>query len=169
MTEVSEARFRDEAAIRAHLEAIRWPNGPVCPHCGTVNHAYRIGKKPGLYRCGDAGCRKNFNVKSRTLFEWSRIPLNKWLLATHLILSSEDGISPRQLGHILGFNYWTALRLARRIREALLPVLKRRRFVSRDVVRRLLNTPPKHATRNRARSKKKGQPKRRMWGRHPRG
>ena len=169
MREISEARFRDEAAIREYLEAIRWPKGPVCPHCGTVNHAYRIANKPGLYRCGNTGCRKNFNVKSRTIFEWSHTPLNKWLLATHLILSSKERVSARQLGRILGFrHYRPAWLMARRIREALLPVLKRRRFVSRDVVRRLLNTPPKHATRRR-RSKKKGQPKRRMWGRDPRG
>src|SRR5262249_47012504 len=155
MTKVSEARFRDEAAIREYLEALRWPNGPVCPHCGTVNHAYRIANKPGLYRCGNTGCRKNFNVKSRTLFEWSHVPLNKWLLATHLILSSKEGVSARQLGRILGFRQYRPTGLmARRIREALKPVLKRRRFVSRDVIRRLLNTPPKHITRRRPRRKR---------------
>jgi transposase-like protein len=167
MTEVSVARFRDEAAIREYLERIRWPNGPVCPHCGTVNHAYRITNKPGVYRCSD--CRKDFNVKRRTIFEGSHIPLNKWLLATHLILSSKEGVSARQLGRILGFgSYRAGWLMARRIREALQPVLKRRRFLSRDVIRRLLNTPPKHATRRRPPARKKTPPKRRGSGRHPR-
>jgi transposase-like protein len=80
-TDLVEGRLSDEAAIREYLEAIRWPNGPVCPHCGTVNRAYRVEKKPGLYRCGHIGCRKDFNVKSRTMFEGSHIPLSKWLLA----------------------------------------------------------------------------------------
>jgi hypothetical protein len=97
--------------------------------------------------CSDADCRKDFNVKSRTIFEGSHIPLNKSLLATHLILSSKEGLSARQLGRILGFrHYRPAWLMARRIREASQPVLKRRRFLSRDVIRRLLNIPPKQAT-----------------------
>jgi transposase-like protein len=169
MREVSEARFRDEAAIREYLEGIRWPNGPVCPHCGTVNRAYRIGNKPGVYRCGNSDCRKDYNVKSRTIFEWSHVPLNKWLLATHLILSSKEGVSARRLGRILGFRqYRPGWLMARRIREALQPVLKRRRFLSRDVIRRLLNTPPKHATRSRPSARKKAAPKRRVGRRYAR-
>ena len=166
MSKVSAARFRDEAAIREYLEAIRWPNGPVCPHCGTMNHAYKLARKSGIYRCSDGDCRKDFNVKSRTIFEGSHIPLNKWLLATHLILSIKEGVSARQLGRILGFRHYRPVWLmVRHIREALQPVLKRRRFLSRDVIRRLLNTPPKHATRRR----KKPRPKRSRLGRHPGG
>jgi hypothetical protein len=76
--------------------------------------------------CSDADCRKDFNVKSRTIFEGSHIPLNKSLLATHLILSSKEGLTARQLGRILGFrHYRPAWLMARRIREASQPVLER--------------------------------------------
>jgi transposase-like protein len=98
----SQSRFRDEAAIRIYLERIRWPKGPVCPHCRTVNRAYRMEKKPGVYRCGRADCRKDFNVRTRTILEGTHIPLNKWLLATELMISGHEAISPRKFGEILG-------------------------------------------------------------------
>src|SRR5213080_2731348 len=89
-----EPQFRDEDAAREWLEAKRWPDGPACPHCGLVGEAYRIvvkektpeqvealekaakedGKKyrhrkprKGLWQC--AGCRKQFSVTVKTVFE----------------------------------------------------------------------------------------------------
>src|SRR5690606_32298449 len=88
--------FQDANAAREHLEAMQWPNGPVCPHCGNVD-GERItsmkGKahRPGLYNCME--CRKQFSVTVGTVFERSKIALNKWLLATFLIASSKKGMS----------------------------------------------------------------------------
>jgi transposase-like protein len=115
----TEKRFNDETAARAHLEAMRWPNGPECPHCGGVDRISRLeGKahRPGLLTCGD--CRSQFSVTVGTVFERSKIPLHKWVLATHLLCSSKKGMSSHQLHRMLGVTYKTAWFMTHRIREA---------------------------------------------------
>lgn len=87
--------FTDVDAARAYLEASRWANGVVCPHCGGIEKCTRMeGKKhrPGLFQCGD--CRQQFTVTVGTVFERSKVPLNKWLLATHLMASSRRELAP---------------------------------------------------------------------------
>ena len=119
---LSEARFTNDDAARTHLEALRWPSGPVCPHCGGVERNSPLqGKshRPGLYFCGD--CRSQFSVTVGTVFERSKIPLHKWVLATHLMCSSKKGISSHQLHRTLGVTYKTAWFMTHRIREAMSP------------------------------------------------
>ena len=114
--------FTDVEAARLHLEAQRWPNGPVCPHCGNVDQT-RItamaGKahRPGLYNCKE--CREQFSVTVGTVFERSKIALNVWLLATFLLASSKKGMSAHQLHRMLGVTYKTAWFMEHRIREAM--------------------------------------------------
>jgi len=116
--------FTDAEEARKHLEAQVWPNGPVCPHCGNVDQA-RItslkGKshRPGLYQCSE--CTKQFTVTVGTVFERSKVPLNKWLLATYLLNSSKKGFSAHQLHRTLGVTYKTAWFMFHRIREAMRP------------------------------------------------
>ncbi len=116
--------FNDEDAARKHFEALRWPDGPICPFCGTVGDAHELqGKstRPGLYKCH--GCQKPFTATIGTVYERSHIPLTKWLLATHLLCSSKKGMSAHQLWRLLGFgSYRTAWFMAHRIREAMAPV-----------------------------------------------
>ena len=122
MSALNLPHFRDDTKAREHLEAIRWPDGPVCPHCGSVEGAYRLeGKKhrPGLLKCKD--CREQFSVTVGTVFERSKIPLSKWLLATHLLCSSKKGMSSHQLHRTLGVTYKTAWFMTHRIREAMAP------------------------------------------------
>jgi transposase-like protein len=117
--------FQDDNLAREALEAVRWPNGPVCPHCGNVDQetlAKVEGKKrshrPGLYYCG--ACKGQFTVTVGTVFERSKIPLSKWWLAMHLMGASKKGISAHQLWRMLGFgSYRTAWFMAHRIREAM--------------------------------------------------
>lgn len=119
----TEPRFTNDDAARAHLEAIRWPSGPVCPHCGgTERNSALHGKahRPGLYFCGD--CREQFTVTVGTVFERSKVPLHKWVLATHLMCSSKKGVSAHQLHRTLGVTYKTAWFMAHRIREAMRPI-----------------------------------------------
>lgn len=118
--DLSEPYFHDKDKAREHLEAIRWPNGPVCPHCGGFERIYTLkGKatRPGLYKCGD--CREQFTVTVKTLFEGSKIPLNKWLMAVHLMAASKKGISSHQLHRMLGITYKSAWFMTHRIREAM--------------------------------------------------
>jgi len=112
--------YSDDDKAREHLEALRWPTGPFCPHCGEVEAITKLqGKstRPGVYKC--RSCRKPFSVTVGTLFERSHIPLPKWLLATHLMSSSKKGISAHQLHRMLGVTYKSAWFMAHRIREAM--------------------------------------------------
>jgi len=114
----SAPHFRDDEAARKHLEALMWPDGPICPHCGVINHAYAT-KRPGVYRCAEKECRKDFSVTMRTVMERSKIALHKWLQAFHLMCSSKKGVSAHQLHRTLDLTYEAAWFMAHRIREAM--------------------------------------------------
>lgn len=113
--------YNDEDAARAHLEKLLWPEGPVCPHCGTVDEATAMqGKshRKGLYNC--RACDQPFTVTIGTVFESSHIPLHKWVYGMHLMACSKKGVSALQLQRQLGLgSYRTAWFMAHRIREAL--------------------------------------------------
>ena len=119
---LSDPIFSNVTAARAHLERTRWPHGPICPHCGVVNEATYIGGKTkaardGCYQCN--ACREQFTVTVGTVFERSKVPLNKWLLASFLMASSKKGISAHQIGRSLGVTYKTAWFICHRLREAM--------------------------------------------------
>jgi transposase-like protein len=119
---LSNPIYTDADAARSHLEALLWPNGPVCPHCGVIDNAVALNGKStraGVYKCRD--CRQPFSVTVGTVFERSKIPLHKWLLATHLLASSKKGISSHQIHRTLGVTYKTAWFMTHRIREAMAP------------------------------------------------
>lgn len=131
MSVLSKTYFYDEAAAFEHVEAMLWPQGPVCHHCGSMEKHYALKgvrtkaskKNPegverhGLYKCRD--CRAQFTVRMGTIFEESHLPLHKWLQAIHLMCSSKKGISAHQLHRTLECTYKTAWFLAHRIREAM--------------------------------------------------
>lgn len=119
MADLTAPHFTDETKAREFLEATRWPNGPVCPHCGTVNKAYPNRAKEGVWRCASEGCRVDFTVTIGTVFERSHIPLHKWLLASHLMAASKKGVSAHQLHRMLGITYKSAWFMAHRLREAM--------------------------------------------------
>ena len=118
--------FTDEDKALAFFEKQRWPDGPICPHCGEVNNAYKLAGKTtrkGLYKC--AGCRKTFTVKMRSIFEDSHIPLHKWFYAIHLMCSSKKGMSAYQFHRMTAtfygakVSYRTAWFMFHRIRFAM--------------------------------------------------
>ncbi len=118
MCDLTAPYFQDADKARERLEAIRWPNGPICPHCGSVK-AWKLNTRPGLYKCGEYQCRKQFTITVGTVFERSKVPLNKWLMAVYLMCSSKKGISSHQLHRTLGVTYKTAWFMTHRIREAM--------------------------------------------------
>lgn len=115
--------FHDETAAYSYVEALLWPNGPVCPHCEATGD--KIGRltgkstRIGLRKC--YACRKPFTVKMGTIFEDSHAPLRLWLQATYLMCSSKKGISTRQLQRTLGVGMKTAWHMGHRIRLAMAP------------------------------------------------
>ena len=117
---ISALHLQDEEAAYAFIEARIWPDGPVCPHCGSRG---RIGKmngnatRIGLYKC--YSCRKQFTVKIGTIFEDSHVPMNLWLQAIYLLSASKKGFSAHQLHRTLGVTLKTAWFMGHRIREAM--------------------------------------------------
>ena len=119
-TDLYRPEFIDADKAREWLERELWADGRPCPHCGVVDKSTKIGgttARPGLYMCN--ACRKQFTVTVGTLYERSKIPLNKWLAATHLMMASKKGISALQIGRMLGLSKKTAWFLCHRIRESL--------------------------------------------------
>jgi transposase-like protein len=109
--------FHDETAARAWFEATRWPNGPICPKCGSAKH-YAT-KKAGVYRCSATACRKDFTVMTGSVMERSHAKLTQWAAAFHMAASSKKGFSAHQLHRELGFQYNTAWFLHHRVMEAM--------------------------------------------------
>jgi transposase-like protein len=121
--DITDPIFHDEEKARAHLEAQLWPDGPVCPHCGSLASTALHGKahRKGLYQCNEPECREQFSVTVGTVFERSKIPLHKWVLAAQLMGSSKKGVSSKQIQRMLGVTYQTAWFMTMRLREAAKP------------------------------------------------
>jgi transposase-like protein len=118
--DLTDKIFTDDNAARDHLEAIRWPDGPVCPHCGCTDKVYRLSGKshrPGLIHCNN--CDGSFTVTTGSVMESSHVPLRKWVLAFRLLASSKKGMSAHQLHRTIGVTYKTAWFMWHRIREAM--------------------------------------------------
>lgn len=121
MSDLQNPVFTDVSAARTHLEGLRWgETGRFCPHCGVVGKSSPVASEDhgqGFYYC--LACKKTFTVTVGTVFERSHVPLNKWLLAFHLMNSSKKGMSAHQLHRMLGVTYKTAWFMAHRIRECM--------------------------------------------------
>jgi transposase-like protein len=119
--------FHDTDQAREWFEAQRWPNGPICPHC-TNSDQTKISRleggahRPGLFKCYDPKCRKQFSVSVGTVMERSHIPLNVWAMAMFIMAGAKKGISARQMARMMDVPLKTAWFLAHRIREAMKPV-----------------------------------------------
>ena len=127
---VFDPRYQNEDVARAHLEALHWPNGPFCPHCGSFAAKRlppQIGRKTkahpegtirkGVVQCND--CRQQYTVTVGTVFESSKVGLHKWLYVNHVICSSKKGTSAHQIARNIGVTYKTAWFMMHRIREAM--------------------------------------------------
>lgn len=104
----------DAESARVYLEAQIWPNGPVCPDCKSERMTTR--KRPGFYHCN--ACNFDFTVRTGTVFERSKIPLDKWVYAMYLLVTARKGISSMQLAKEIGVTQKTAWFMLGRLREA---------------------------------------------------
>jgi transposase-like protein len=114
--------FHDEDKAREALEAVRWPEGPICAKCGNADPdkiAKMAGKshRPGLYYCNE--CHGQFTVTVGTVFERSKVPLTKWWMAAHMFNSGKNGVSAHEIHRTLGVTYKTAWFMMHRLREAM--------------------------------------------------
>jgi transposase-like protein len=120
MSILSAEHFHDEAKAYDFVEALIWPEGPVCPHCMEKARVSKMNGKStriGTYKC--YACRKPFTVKIGSIFEASHIPMRIWLQAIFLLSSSKKGMSSNQLHRALGVTLKSAWFMSHRIREAM--------------------------------------------------
>src|SRR3954465_6203445 len=114
--------FQDETKAREALEAVLWPHGPICRHCGNSDPD-RIGTmkgksaRPGLLYCNE--CKSEFTVTVGTVFERSKVPLTKWWMAAHMLSQGKNGCSAHEIHRNIGVTYKTAWFMVHRLREAM--------------------------------------------------
>jgi transposase-like protein len=114
--------FTNENVAADYIQALRSPDGPVCPYCGLVNEVYKLktGRASqrafeGVWKC--KGCRKQFTIRINSIFHRSHVPLTKWLAAIHLMCSRPVTATDLYRSLDLG-SYRTALFLMHRLRIA---------------------------------------------------
>ena len=107
--------FSDLDVATDFVANLRWPQGPVCPKCGGVEHSCLTTRR--VWKC--KACKKQFSVKVGTIFEDSALGLDKWLPAVWLIANSKNGISSHELGRALGTTQKSAWFMLHRIRLAM--------------------------------------------------
>jgi transposase-like protein len=110
-------QFGTDEACRAHMESVRWPNGPICPKCGSVNQASPVGRRPGVFRC--KACSNQFTVTVGTAMEGTHLGLNVWYLAMYLMMSTAKPISAMSLSRQMQIQYRTCWHLLHRLRAML--------------------------------------------------
>ena len=112
------SRFPDQESCLEHLERVRWGDDPFCPLCGDHDVAPKADNdRQGRWNCH--GCKSSFNVLSGTIFQKTRIPLQKWFLAIGLQVNGKKSLSSCQLARDLQLNQKTAWYMQQRIRAAM--------------------------------------------------
>jgi len=113
-----QKKFSTENRCLKYLIKSRWPDGFICPHCGSKNAAYITSRR--LFQCNNATCRKQTSVTVGTIFEKTRTSLKKWFWMMFLISYHKTGISTAQLQRFLGMDrYQTCWLMAQKIRKAM--------------------------------------------------
>ena len=108
-------RFPDHKSCIDYLEKVRWGDNPHCPHCASIDvYRKKDGERIGRWHCKD--CHASFNVLAKTLFQGTRVPLQKWFLAVSLMMNAKKSLSSCQLARDLGLNQKTAWYMQVRIR-----------------------------------------------------
>src|SRR6266511_3515621 len=107
--------FADLDVANAFVAALRWPDGPRCPDCGSQEHSYITTRR--LWKCKN--CKRQYSVKVGTIFEDSPIPLDKWLASIWLIANAKNGISSHELARSVGLTQKSAWFVLHRIRLAM--------------------------------------------------
>lgn len=114
--------FRDDYACAEYLAKKRWPDGFVCPQCGSKK-AWRLEARPWLFECSGKGnkpgCRKQTSVIAGTIMQGTHLPLRKWFIAAYLMATHSNSISALQLQPKLGVSYKTAWLLLHKLRRAM--------------------------------------------------
>ena len=111
--------FPDDATAGKWFTELRWPDGPACPYCGSMNVQSGAKHETMPYRCREKACARRFSVRTRTLMDSSNIGYQKWAIAVYLLTTNLKGISSMKLHRDLNITQKSAWHLAHRIRQAM--------------------------------------------------
>lgn len=113
------ADFPDDYACAEHLARMRWPEGFMCPNCGS-SRGWRLETRPWLFQCGAGRCRKQTSVIAGTVMHGTHLPLRSWFVAAYLMTTHSNAISALQLQAKLGLgSYKSAWLLLHKLRRAM--------------------------------------------------
>lgn len=127
--------FHDEHAARAAIEALRWPNGPICPHCRENGRSFQIGgakqsHRAGLRHC--KSCRKQFTASVGTPLARTRVSNVNWMRLAYLLSRVDiSSVSVPEVTMTVGVPYKTAVRMLDRVCDTLITykgLLSKKRF-----------------------------------------
>jgi len=131
--------FADETSALCYLEALLWPDGPVCPRCGVAG---RVGKldgtstRLGAHKC--YACRKIFSITQGTLFEGSHVPLHKWLQAIYLTDAGSKPLRPYHLAKVANISGKTARSMLQKLKKAAQAVAAEEKRDAADIPRTVM-------------------------------
>jgi ISXO2 transposase-like protein/transposase-like zinc ribbon protein len=112
-----QQRFPDEAACVGYLFKARWPDGFVCPGCGT-GRAWELHAKPWTWEC--ASCHRQTSVTAGTIMHHSKLSLTTWFWAAYLMATHSNGISALQLQRQLALgSYKSAWLICAKLRHSM--------------------------------------------------
>ncbi len=124
-------KIKTEADAYSYMESLRWPHGPVCPHCKSRERHYFLAPRDGVARRTRTGgmtqrrvwkckeCRKQFSVTTGTVFHGSKVPRHTWLMVVFEMCSNKNGIAAREIERKYGVAPKTAWYMTHRLREAM--------------------------------------------------
>ena len=111
--------FANPRNCHEYLVARRWPDGVECPRCGSKN--VKFSEKYNRWQCGSHHDRRQFTLKTGTIFEDSPLGLDKWLAALWLLVNSKNGVSSWEVSRSIGVTQKSAWFIMHRLREVLEP------------------------------------------------
>lgn len=114
-TLMAAVRYFDAERSESYIRDIKWPSGPCCPKCGSVN----VGeiKSRAKFQCRERGCRKQFSMIQGTIMEGTHIPLEKWVVGVWMIVNCRNGVSSCEIARTLGIKQQSAWHLLHRVRH----------------------------------------------------
>lgn len=124
LLELDLPQFEDAETARRYLEEQAWPEGPICPHCNSVNRSYKLNgprSRGGLYSCADCRSRGragHYTVTVKTAFHSTRVPLHQWLIVTAALEKTPATMA--EISCAIGVTGKTAWRMRSIIRPDLL-------------------------------------------------